>query len=98
MVRKPRKGQPRGRSVVRAGGAGYDFQDIYIALQLAKLLVGDRDRPVEVLWEKKALDWGSGAQALHVDDVIINGGNGKKVYVQVKETAPSREWSTAELL
>lgn len=98
MVQKPRKGQPRGRSGGRAGGAGYDFQDIYIALQLAKLLVGDRDRPVEVLWEKKALDWGSGAQALHVDDVIINGGNGKKVYIQVKETAPSREWSIAELL
>jgi hypothetical protein len=98
MVRKPRKGQPRGRSGGRAGGAGYDFQDTYIALQLAKLLVGDRERPVEVLWEKKAVDWGSGAETLHVDDVIIDGANGKRIYVQVKETAPSREWSTAELL
>lgn len=98
MPRTPRKGQPRGRSGGRAGGAGYDFQDIYIALQLAKLLVGDRDKPVEVLWEKKALDWGTGAQALHVDDVIINDGNGRKIYIQVKETAPSGEWSTAELL
>lgn len=54
MAKKPQKGKPRGRSGGRAGGAGYDFQDLYIALQLAKLLVGGRDKPVEVLWEKKA--------------------------------------------
>lgn len=88
--------QTRGRSGGRGGGAGYHFQDIYTALQLAKLLVGDRDAPIEILWEKKAIDWGKGAEPLHVDDVIIHSSSGKKTYVQVKETAPSGKWSAEE--
>ena len=96
MTRSGKKRQARGRSGGRGGGAGYHFQDIYTALQLAKLLVGDRDAPFEILWEKKAIDWGKGAEALHVNDVIIHSTSGKKTYVQVKETAPSGKWSAQE--
>jgi hypothetical protein len=42
--RKESRSRPKGRAGGRAGGAGYDFQDVYVAHQLAKLLVGnDRD-------------------------------------------------------
>jgi hypothetical protein len=97
MTRNRKKGQRRGRSGGRAGGAGYDFQDTYVALQLAKLLVGDPDPPIEILWEKKAVDWGNGVETVHVDDVIIHSRSGTKTYVQVKETAPGSEWNANEL-
>ena len=66
--REPQRGRSGGRS---RSGAGYDFQDVYLALQLAKLLMGDRDPLVQVLWEKKALDNGAGTTRVHVDDAII---------------------------
>lgn len=101
MDRGPRKGRPRGRSGGRAGGAGYDFQDLYVAFQLAKLLMGDRNPIAEVMWEKKAVDWGdaekSHAEAVHVDDAIIHLHSGKRVYVQLKETAPAGGWSAAQI-
>jgi hypothetical protein len=65
---KPRntsRSRPKGRTGGRAGGAGYDFQDNYIAHQLAKLLAGnDRDPLIEVLWEKKSLDSGPAVNLL----------------------------------
>lgn len=72
VARPAAKGQPRGRSGGRSGGAGYDFQDIYVALQLTKLLMGDRDPLIEVLWEKKALDLrgGAGAEQVCVDGLL----------------------------
>lgn len=92
------KGQPRGRSGGRSGGAGYDFQDIYVALQLTKLLMGDRDPLVEVLWEKKALDLraGAGAEQVCVDDAIVRVRSGRCIYVQVKQAAPRGGWSLRE--
>jgi NACHT domain len=97
MSRNGRNRPTRGRSGGRAGGAGYDFQDLYVAFQLAKLLVGDPDPPIEILWEKKAVDWGDGIEPVHVDDVIIHTRSGKKIYVQVKETSPAGKWNANEL-
>jgi hypothetical protein len=97
---KTRKSQPRGRSGGRAGGSGYDFQDVYVAWQLAKMLMGDRDPIVEVLWEKKAIDSGSGRdpEPAHIDDAIIRLHSGKWIYTQVKETAPVGGWSAGSLI
>jgi hypothetical protein len=91
---------PRGRAGGRAGGAGYHFQDIYVATQLAKLLVGGRDRPIEVLWEKKAVQTGKRpvAEAVQVDDTIIHCESGKWTFVQVKQSSPGREWSAKEFV
>lgn len=68
---------------------------MYVALQLAKLLLGDRDPPIEVIWEKKALDLRNEVSPppLHVDDVVIRTRSGKVIYVQLKESAPSGGWS-----
>jgi hypothetical protein len=89
----------RGRSGGRAGGAGYDFQDIYVAWQLAKLLVGERDPVVEVLWEKKAIDHGAKrGSEVHVDDAIIRLRSGTCIYTQLKETAPGGIWSLRDLI
>jgi hypothetical protein len=98
MTKTRRQTQPRGRAGGRAGGAGYDYQDIYVALQLTKLLMGDRDPLVEVLWEKKALDLKAvtGAEHVHVDDAIIRVRSGRCIYVQVKQAAPRGEWSLRE--
>jgi len=77
------------------------LQDVYVALQLAKLLTGrDRDPPVEVIWEKKALDLNSeaGVEAVHVDDAVMRLESGKCIYVQVKEASPSGGWSAKELV
>lgn len=97
-VRSAAKRPPRGRSGGRAGGAGYDFQDIYVALQLTKLLMGDRDPLVEVLWEKKTLDLktATGAENVHVDDAIVRVRSGRCIYVQVKEAASRGGWSLRE--
>ena len=94
------RSQPRGRAGGRASGSGHDFQDLYVTLQLAKLLTGDRDPPVEVMWEKKALDFreGAGAEPVHVDDAIVSLSSGKTVYVQVKEAAPKTGWSSRQLI
>ena len=99
--RNPSRSRPKGRAGGRAGGAGYDFQDVYVAHQLAKLLVGnDRDLLIEVLWEKKSLDSGSGdgVEAVHVDDAILRFASGKSAYVQVKEVSPPGGWSAAQLI
>lgn len=97
---KTRKGRPRGRSGGRAGGAGYDFQDAYVAWQLAKMLMGGRDPIVEVLWEKKAIDPGLGRspEPAHIDDAIVRLHSGKWIYTQVKETAPAGGWSARNLI
>ena len=76
------------------------FRDLYIAYQLAKLLIGapgERDQLSEVLWEKKAADLGAakGVESVYVDDCIIRLTSGRCVYVQVKETAPIGGWSAA---
>jgi hypothetical protein len=95
------RARPKGRAGGRAGGAGYDLQDVYVAHQLAKLLVGnDRDPLIEVLWEKKSLDEGpNGAvEPIHVDDTILRFSSGKCAYVQVKETSPPGGWSVAQLV
>ncbi|MCG7871010.1 MAG: NACHT domain-containing protein [Candidatus Thiodiazotropha lotti] len=91
----------RGRSGGRAGGAGYDFQDLYVALQLAKLLIGTgRNSPIEVMWEKKSIDLGAngGGQRVHIADVIVRYSSGKTIQTQVKETAPGSRWSIARLV
>ena len=90
----------RGRSGGRAGGAGYDFQDLYVAWQLAKMLMGDRDPIKEVLWEKKVIDAGEGrgAEPTFVDDTIIWLRSGKEIYTQVKEMAPNGVWSIRNLI
>lgn len=99
-TRKKSRASPRGRSGGRGGGSGYDFQDLYVAYQLAKLLVGDRDQPLEVVWEKKALDRGrTGApDPVHVDDAILHLTSGKWIHVQVKESVPPGGWTVAQLL
>lgn len=85
----------RGRSGGRSGAAGYDFQDIYVALQLTKLLMGDRDPLVEVLWEKKGLDLATAPTPEHVyvDDVIVRVRSGRCIYIQVKQTSPAGTWT-----
>ncbi|MBI1817463.1 MAG: NACHT domain-containing protein [Deltaproteobacteria bacterium] len=91
----------RGRSGGRAGGSGYDYQDLYVALHLAELLMGARDPLVEVLWEKKALDPGDPtgrAEAVHVDDLILARQSGSWTYVQLKETAPRGGWSVRKFV
>jgi hypothetical protein len=92
--------RPRGRSGGRAGGSGYDLQDRYVAHQLAKLLVGDREPLVEVLWEKKSLDLGGGhnVETIHVDDAILRLAGGRCVFVQVKEASPAGGWTARELI
>src|SRR5712692_7430885 len=98
MTKTRKQTQPRGRAGGRAGGAGYDYQDIYVALKLTKLLMGDRDPLVEVLWEKKAVDLkaGAGAERVHVDDAIVRVRSGRCIYVQVKQSAPRAGWSLKE--
>ena len=97
---KPPKSRPRGRSGGRAGGAGYDFQDVFVAWQLAKMLMGDRDPIDEVLWEKKAIDSGAGhgPEPVHIDDTIVRLRSGKWIYTQVKETGPAGGWSVRNLI
>lgn len=92
--------RPKGRVGGRAGGSGYDLQDLYVAHQLAKLLVGGREPLVEVLWEKKSLDLGkgTGAEAIHVDDAILRLGGDRCVFVQVKEASPAGGWTARELI
>ncbi len=88
--------QPRGRSGGRSGAAGYDFQDLYLALQLVKLLVDDREPVLEVIWEKKALEVEPGrAEPVDVDDVILRAASGREIYVQVK--ASDSPWSASRL-
>jgi len=96
----PRGNSPRGRSGGRAGGAGYDFQDVYIAWQLSKMLMGDRDPIVEVLWEKKEIDFetGHGSKSVHVDDSIVKLRSGKWVFTQIKETVTNEIWSVPKLI
>lgn len=99
--RNPSRSRPKGRAGGRAGGSGYDFQDIYVALQLARLLVGSGHDPlIEVLWEKKSLDEGSsgGVEPIYVDDAILRFASGKCVYVQVKEANPKGGWSARQLV
>lgn len=102
MASKPTKSRRAGgRAGGRSGGAGYHFQDLYVALQLAKLLVASgRTPPVEVMWEKQAVDWGreEGTRPLAITDVLVSFRDGRTVHTQVKETAPGGRWSTAELL
>lgn len=86
----------RGRGGGVGGAAGYDFQDRYVALQLARLLIEDREPLLEVIWEKKALDLGVGrAEAVHVDDLIVRTAQDREIYVQVKASAAN--WSAARL-
>ena len=74
-----------GRSGGRAGAAGYDLQDVYVALQLAKMLTGGDDPIEEVFWEKKAIDHGPshGVVPVFVDDAIIRRNSGKFIFTQV---------------
>ncbi len=100
MKKGRRKRRPRGRAGGRAGGAGYDFQDVYVARQLARLLVDTGgDSPIEVLWEKKDIEWepGEGVESVFVDDVVVRFRSGKTIYTQVKETSPSGRWTVREL-
>ncbi len=84
----------RGRSGGLAGGAGYDYQDLYVAWQLARLLMVERDAPVEVMWEKRALDrGGSKAERVYVDDVVLRFEKERVTFVQLKESAPRGGWS-----
>ncbi len=86
----------RGRSGGRAGAAGYNFQDLYLTLQLVTLLVDDREPVLEVIWEKKALEVEAArADRVHVDDLIVRTSSGREVYVQVK--ASDTSWSAARL-
>ena len=100
MANTRKRLQSRGRTGGRGGASGYDFQDIYVALQLTKLLMEEREPILEVLWEKRAIDFGSdrGAEPVHVDDAIIRRRNGRCVYVQVKESAPSGGWSATNFV
>jgi hypothetical protein len=97
--RKITQSQRRGRAGGRAGGSGYDLQDLYIASQLTELLVGGRDPPVEVFWEKKAIDFGrkANAEPVHVDDAILHLKSGKRVYVEIKESQLGG-WSAQRLV
>jgi len=97
---KATRSSPRGRAGGRAGGAGYDFQDIYVALQLGKLLVGDRDRPIEVLWEKKAIEARKRgvAEAVYVDDAVIHCESETWVFVQIKQASHGKDWSAKEFV
>jgi energy-coupling factor transporter ATP-binding protein EcfA2 len=90
----------RGRSGGRAGGSGYDFQDVFVAWQLAKMLMDDHDPIVEVLWEKKAIDTGAGRcpEPAYIDDAIVRLRSGKWIYTQIKETAPSGGWIVRNLI
>jgi hypothetical protein len=92
--------ETRGRGGGRGGASGYDFQDRYVALLLAELLVGARDPIVEVLWEKKALDADrrGKTEAVSVDDVIVSRQSGDWIFVQVKETAPGGRWSVKQFI
>jgi len=87
----------RGRGGGRAGSSGYDYQDLYIAQQLADLLAGDieRDPIVRVWWEKKAIDTQkSGATDLvYVDDAMVERRSGLRLFAQLKEAAPGGSWS-----
>ncbi len=91
-----------GRRGGLAGGSGYDFQDIFVALQLADLLIGSHasDPLVEVIWEKRGIDWGTGfgAEPVHVNDVVLVRRSGKRTHVEVKESAPSGEWTVKRLI
>lgn len=92
---------PRGRSGGRSGGSGYDYQDLYVALHLAELLMEiGRDPLREVLWEKKALDTGdaTGVEPVHVDDLVLLHNNGVRVYVQLKEHSPRGGWTIRHVI
>jgi len=86
-----------GRGGGRGGGAGYDFQDVYVARQLAKLLVGgERDPATEVFWEKKAIDPGDGtARPVTVDDLVVTYRSGRWRYAQLKKTGT---WTVRALI
>ena len=88
--------QTTGRSGGRAGGAGYDYQDVYVAWQLAKMLMGGADPIVEVLWEKKTIDSGNGAESVYVDDAIVRHQSGESIYTQLKELSAS--WTATKLI
>jgi hypothetical protein len=101
----PAKGEEeptRGRSGGRAGSSGYDYQDLYLAQQLADLLAGDNERDpiVRVWWEKKVIGMdGSGSPELvYVDDAIVERRSGTRLFVQLKETAPGGSWSVKQFI
>src|SRR5438876_11738834 len=100
MANTRKRTQSRGRTGGRGGASGYDFQDIYVALQLTKLLMEEREPILDVLWEKRAIDFGAdrGAEPVHVDDAIIRRRNGRCIYVQVKESAPRGGWSATNFV
>lgn len=96
MAARRNASSPRGRSGGRSGGSGYDYQDLYVALHLAELLMEiGRDPLREVLWEKKGFDTGKpdGVETVHVDDLLLLHNNGVRVYVQLKEQAPRGGWT-----
>lgn len=90
--------RPKGRAGGRAGGSGFDLQDLYVAHQLAKMLLAEELS--EVLWEKKSLDHGdhAGVEGVHVDDAILRLTRNRAIFVQVKESAPTGGWTARELL
>lgn len=102
MASRRKTSQSRGRSGGRSGGSGYDYQDLYVALHLAELLVAATRDPVrEVLWEKKAVDAaeaGHGVEAVHVDDLILVHQSGAWAYVQLKEHGPRGGWSVRQFI
>ncbi|KAA0085606.1 hypothetical protein CIW52_06860 [Mycolicibacterium sp. P9-64] len=85
-----------GRSGGRSGAAGYRFQDQYVALHLARMLIGVGEQPLrEVLWEKKALRLNRHPDILTliVDDVALVHSDGAIVLVEVKQSAPAASWT-----
>ena len=99
MASSRKTSHSRGRSGGRAGGSGYDYQDLYVALHLAELLVGGSRNPLlEVLWEKKAIDAVGGVESVYVDDLILLHQSGAWAYVQLKENAPRGGWSVRHLI
>lgn len=98
--KKVDKARLRGRGGGRAGGAGYDLQDLFVAYQFSKMLMGDINPVVEVMWEKKAIDIGGAKviENLRIDDVIVRHNNGQWVFSQVKEAAPNGTWSIQGLI
>lgn len=101
MAARRNAASPRGRSGGRSGGSGYDYQDLYVALHLAELLMEiGRDPLREVVWEKKALDTGNpdGVEAVHVDDLVLLHNNGVRVYVQLKEQGPRSGWTVRHFI
>jgi hypothetical protein len=53
-------------------------------VQLARLLIEDREPLLEVIWEKKALDLGAGrAEAVHEDDLIVRTAQDREISLQL---------------